>query len=252
MLDLNAYFARIGLQGNPSVRAVHRAHVTSIPFENLDPRGGRPVSLAAEDVERKLVAARRGGYCFEHNLLLKDALEALGAEVDVMLARVRFGRPAGRISPRSHAVLRVREGGAEWHADVGFGPSGLLEPLPFGPGGEHVQSGWRFRVVAEGPLLVLQTVDGDAWIDAYAFPPEPVPFIDLETSNWYTSTYPRSPFVTGLVASLYSADGARTILSDWSGELSLSEQTPAERTVTPVGWEQVPELLAERFGLRAP
>jgi len=34
---------------------------------------GIPVSLEQADLERKLVASRRGGYCFEHNLLLASA-----------------------------------------------------------------------------------------------------------------------------------------------------------------------------------
>jgi N-hydroxyarylamine O-acetyltransferase len=79
MLDLNAYLERIGLSGRPSVAEVHRAHLSSIPFENLDPHQRLPVSLAVEDIERKLVSERGGGYCFEQNLLLKAALETLGA-----------------------------------------------------------------------------------------------------------------------------------------------------------------------------
>ena len=43
MFDLDAYLARIGLEGRPSFAEVHRAHVTSIPFENLDPYCGIPV-----------------------------------------------------------------------------------------------------------------------------------------------------------------------------------------------------------------
>jgi hypothetical protein len=45
MFDLDAYLARIGLTGRPSLEQVHRAHATSIPFENLDPLRGEPVSL---------------------------------------------------------------------------------------------------------------------------------------------------------------------------------------------------------------
>ncbi len=37
MLDLDAYLERIGLHGRPSIAQVHRAHLTSIPCENLDP-----------------------------------------------------------------------------------------------------------------------------------------------------------------------------------------------------------------------
>ena len=248
MFDLDAYLARIGLHGRPSAAEVHRAHITSIPFENLDPHCGMPVSLAVEDLERKLVTERRGGYCFEQNLLLKAGLEALGAEVDLFLARVRFGAPKGVTRPRTHLVLRVRAEGSDWHSDVGFGAGSLLEPLPFGPGAEHEQSGWRFRVFEEEPELVLQTAHWDEWVDVYGFLPHPVPFVDLETSNWFTSTHPRSPFVTGLVVSAQADDGARTLLSDWN-ELALTVQTPAGATVTPVDRDAVPGLLATRFAL---
>ena len=60
MFDLDAYLERIGLRGRPSLREVHRAHVSAIPFENLDPHRGVPVSLDEEALERKLVAGRRG------------------------------------------------------------------------------------------------------------------------------------------------------------------------------------------------
>ena len=146
MLDFDAYFERIGLSASerPTLHEVHRAHATSIPFENLDPHRGIPVSLAEEDLERKLVRERRGGYCFEQNLLLASALEHLGLEVEPMLARVRAGAPPGTVRPRSHLVLRVTDGdGRVWHADVGLGLGTLLDPIPFGPDGAaaHEQSG---------------------------------------------------------------------------------------------------------------
>jgi N-hydroxyarylamine O-acetyltransferase len=248
MLDLEAYLERIGLSGHPGVADVHRAHVTSIPFENLDPRRGIPVSLAPEDLERKLVRERRGGYCFEQNLLLKAGLEALGAQVDPMLARVRVGSPPGNLRPRSHLVLRVQADGQDLHADAGFGHGTLLHPIPFGPGGPYEQSGWRFRVVEQGRELVLQTAQNGDWLDLYAFVPEPVPFVDIETSNWFTCTYPRSPFVTGLIVSAQRPDGARISLSDWQG-LSLREETPAGGTTRSVEPGEVGELIGTRFGL---
>jgi N-hydroxyarylamine O-acetyltransferase len=248
MVDLDAYLARIGLSGRPTIADVHRAHLTSIPFENLDPQRGVPVSLAPEDVEHKLVSKLRGGYCFEQNLLLKAALEALGATVEPMLARVRVGSDPGAVRPRSHLVLRVRDDGATWHADVGFGAGSLLDPVPFGPGGPYEQSGWRFRVVEEGPELVLQAADRSAWVDLYGFVPEAVPFVDLETSNWFTSTHPRSPFVTGLIVCAHRPDGRRFYLRGFQ-EPALAEETPAETVVTLVALHAIPELLASRFGL---
>jgi N-hydroxyarylamine O-acetyltransferase len=248
VLDLEAYLARIGLHGRPGVASVHRAHSTTIPFENLDPRHGLPVSLATADIERKLVDERRGGYCFEHNLLLKAALEQLGAEVDIFLARVRYGAPPGVVRPRGHLVLRVRTGGEELHADVGFGLGTLFEPLPWGPGAVHQQSGWRYRVVEDGGELVLQVADGKRWLDLYGFAPQPVPLIDVETVNWWVCTNPHSPFVSGLMVTLQDDDGTRTVLSDREG-LCLSVSTPSRTSVEPLTREQLPELLASRFGI---
>jgi N-hydroxyarylamine O-acetyltransferase len=248
MLDLDAYLERVGLNGRPSIGQVQRAHLSSIPFENLDPHQGLPVSLAVEDLERKLVTERRGGYCFEQNLLLKAALEALGAEVDMFLARMRLGEKPGVVRPRTHLVLRVRENGASWHADVGLGARGILEPIPFGPGPTREQSGWSFRVVNDGSELVLQQLAVDEWTDLYGFLPRPVPLVDVETSNWWASTHPRSRFVAGLIVGVRRDDGTGTLLCDWS-ELSLTEQTPAGTDVTPLEREAIPELLATRFSL---
>jgi N-hydroxyarylamine O-acetyltransferase len=248
---LGAYLKRIGLGDRahpPRLAEVHRAHVTAIPFENLDPHRGVPVSLAPEALVGKLIDARRGGYCFEQNLLLAAALEAMGAEVEPMLARVRVDRPPGRVSPRTHLVLRVTSDGGIWLADVGFGNGTLVEPLPFGPGEIHEQSGWRYRLIAEGRAHVLQTEREGAWTDLYEFLPEPVPLVDLETSNWFTATHPRSPFVTGLIVAAQRLDGRRVMLSDWNG-LALVRQTPAERAVTEIDREEIPDLLETEFGL---
>jgi N-hydroxyarylamine O-acetyltransferase len=248
VLDLDAYLERLGLSGRPGLAEVHLAHACSIPFENLDPHRGVPVSLDEDALERKLVSGRRGGYCFEQNVLLKAALEQLGARVEMMLARVRAGAPPGTIRPRTHLVLRVDVEGAIWHADVGFGVGTLLEPIPFGAGGVFEQAGWPYRVVEAGRELVLQTADGTDWRDLYAFVPEPVPLIDVELSNWYTATYPRSPFVTGLMVTTHRADGTRVSLTDWT-ELALTVQTPSETSVTPVTRADVPRLLQEQFEL---
>ncbi|HET8978156.1 MAG TPA: arylamine N-acetyltransferase [Solirubrobacteraceae bacterium] len=245
---LEDYLRRIGLSGRPGLAELHRAHVDAIPFENLDPQRGVPVSLEPSALVGKLVTAGRGGYCFEQNLLFALALEALGARVEPMLGRVRLGRAPGVVGPRTHLALRVQADGREWLADVGFGNGTLLEPIPFGPGAVHEQSGWRFRIVADGREHVLQTEAPSGWTDLYGFIPEPVPRIDLETSNWYTATHPSSSFVTGFIVAAHRPDGSVLVLSDWD-ELSLSERTPAGATETPVRREDVPGLLASHFGL---
>ncbi len=245
--DLAGYLARIGLRERPEWTAVHRAHAISIPFENLDPATGTPVSLEPDRLEDKLVAGHRGGYCFEHNLLLKAALESLGVrQVIPILARVRQGRSGPR--PRTHLLLRVIVDGASWHADVGFGGDTLLDPIPFGPGPAVEQSGWRYQVVEDGAELVLQTWRDEDWVDLYGFVPEPAEPIDIDVANWYTSTSPRSPFVSGVFVANQSAGLRRTLMA--GNEAHLTERTPQTVTEHPIPLGNVADILASQFDLR--
>ncbi len=249
---MDAYLRRIGISGTATStwHAIHRAHATTIPFENLDSHRGIPISLEQGALERKLVTARRGGYCFEHNLLLASALAQLGLRVEPMLARVRFGGAPPETRPNGHLALRVTdEDGRQWHADVGFGPQSLLDPIPFGPSGVHEQSGWSFQVVQDGEELVLQWLTPEGWTDLYGFLPKPVTRIDIEVSNWWMCTNPASPFVSGLVASFNHSDGRRETLSDFSGRLKLMAASPEGVIETQEPREAIPSLLAERFDL---
>jgi len=251
LTSVEAYLDRIGLAGraDPGLGEVHRAHATSIAFENFDSFAGTPVSLDTPDLEDKIVGRGRGGYCFEHNLFLASALESLGGrEVHPMLARVRLG-PVGSPSPLNHLLLRVTDrDGSAWLADVGFGGGGLLDPLPFETETETEQSGWRYRLVEDGPELVLQVLQDGGWSDMYGFIPEPAARVDIEVNNWYTATHPESPFVTGVMAGLRSPERCLTLFV-YEQAVVIERPVGGESTVTEVALEDVPALLAERFGL---
>ncbi|GAA2274585.1 arylamine N-acetyltransferase [Nonomuraea roseoviolacea subsp. roseoviolacea] len=206
-LDLDAYLARIGHDGAraPSaatLRAVHRAHVTSIPFENLDVVLGRGVPIDLESLQDKLVRRRRGGYCHEHNLLFAAALERLGFRVTRHLARIRLG---GRFHlARTHATLTVEpEEGGRWLADVGFGGEGLVEPLPFRDGATARLGEWAWRLGRDGDFWELRA--GDTAL--YAFREEEPQYpSDFEVANHYVATSPRSPFTRHVLAQRTTPD----------------------------------------------
>src|SRR5215472_1033665 len=95
-LDLDSYFRRIGFDGEAkpefaTLAAIHALHAAAIPFEGIDPLIGRPVRLDLASLQAKLVASRRGGYCFEHNVLFKAVLEAIGFDVTGLAGRVAWG-----------------------------------------------------------------------------------------------------------------------------------------------------------------
>ncbi|MBI3818927.1 MAG: arylamine N-acetyltransferase [Planctomycetes bacterium] len=205
--DLNSYFRRIGYAGPrdasaETLRELHWRHAISIPFENCDILLNKQVLLDPAHLERKIVADRRGGYCFEQNAYFAAALRALGFEVKSLIARVRCGAPAGAITPLSHMALRVRAGTREYLADVGFGGAGLTVPLELGVEGEQATPHEPGKLVYKNGDILLQSRGGDAWRDLYECSLEPVPAVDFEVANWYTSAHPQSFFVNNLIAAI--------------------------------------------------
>ena len=198
---LHDYLERVGVTSVDSpdldtLRRLHEAHVTAIPFENLDILLGHGIPLELDRLREKLIARRRGGYCFEQNALFAAVLQDAGYTVKAMEARVRAGSTALR--PRTHMVLAVQVDGLLWLADVGFGGDGLLEPVAMNGEPSVASAGIVHRVVEEGDLRVLQMRRTADWEDQYAYALQPVYPVDFEMANWFTSTHPQSPFVRTL------------------------------------------------------
>jgi N-hydroxyarylamine O-acetyltransferase len=250
-LDLEAYLRRIDYAGNlaplrSTLEALHLAHVTHIPFENLDILLGRPILLDLASLQAKLVVGRRGGYCFEQNLLFSSVLQALGFTVTQLAARVRLG--SDELRPRTHMTLRVDVDGAGWLADVGFGAAGPLLPVPFDPGEESRQHGWTYRVVDEAGQRLLQSSRGASWENLYTFTQEPQHQVDYELASHYTSTHPGSPFTQTLTAQQIGPDVRRILRHREYSEDRGSETT--RRTLADD--DEVLDVLAGTFGLRFP
>jgi N-hydroxyarylamine O-acetyltransferase len=250
-LDLDAYLARIGYQGerrptHALLEALHLAHRTRIAFENLEIFLGRPVRLDLESLQAKIIHGKRGGYCYEQNTLFGAVLEQLGFRLTRLAARVRRGTT--RFLPRTHMMLLVDVEGVSWLADVGFGGDGPLTPVPLVAGQEVQQSSWRYRVVRENDLWVLQSAHSAGWVDLYAFTLEPQFDVDFEMANYYVSTHPASRFVQTLTAQLTTPE-ARYILQN--RELTVLRDT-GEVIRTIESDEELLRILAELFALEFP
>jgi N-hydroxyarylamine O-acetyltransferase len=230
--DIDSYLRRVGHAGPractiETLRALCAAHLDRIPFENLDVRLGRPVSLDLAALVAKLVDRRRGGYCFEQNTLFAAALRALGFEVTTLEARVR---PPGSTAllPRTHMVLRVDLDGRAWLVDVGFGGSGPLAPVPL-DGEASRQADATYRIVREPDgVHVLERSDGHGSRGLYSFTLAPAFPVDYEVAHHFTSTFPRSPFVQTLTVQRSTPEArhilrGRTYRVEQQGDESVAE-----------------------------
>lgn len=250
-IDLEAYLKRIEFSGPvaPSIdclTALHEAHRVHIPFENLDIQLGRPIRLDLDSVFGKLVGNCRGGYCFEQNALFAAVLEEIGFQVTRLAARVRSGTT--RVLPRTHMFLSVETGGSSWLADVGFGGLGLLHPIPIVMEKVNQQFAWKFRIMPEGELSILQRFMNEAWEDLYAFTREPQLPADYELANYYTSTHPESRFVLTTTAQRATPE-AIYILRNREFITMRGEQ---EETIVIDDDEELLRILREKIGLSFP
>jgi N-hydroxyarylamine O-acetyltransferase len=213
------------------LQQLNRAQLFSIAFENLDIQLGRKLNLEPAALFNKMVSGKRGGYCFELNSLYLMALETFGFRARPILARVRL---RGETPGRSHLLLLVTIKDREWIADVGFGANGLRSPVPLEHGRVTVQDNTAFRLIDDGEFgTMLQTGTEDGWQNMYSFDKGVVCSGDIEMSNYFTETHPRSSFVKYRIAFLPVPDGNRSLL-DFSlkivrrGEAQLTRLEPGE------------------------
>jgi N-hydroxyarylamine O-acetyltransferase len=219
-IDLDAYLRRIGYSGPreptlSTLQAIHRLHAQTIAFENLDPLIRRPIALDPASLERKLVRGGRGGYCFEHNLLLRQVLTRLGFRVTGLAARVRWNAPPENVTARGHMLLLVDlPGGVNdgpHIADVGFGGLTLTGPLRLDTEAAQPTPHEPFRlrrIEADGEprTFMLEAQVRGEWHPLYQFDLHPQLQPDYEITSWYLSNHPASHFVTGLIAARPDGD----------------------------------------------
>lgn len=252
--DLAAYFERIGY-GGPAVprletlREIHRLHPQEIAFENLNPLLRWPVLLDIRSLQHKLVTQRRGGYCYEHNLLLKHALERVGFRVAGLAARVLMNSPEDAIRPRTHMLLQVDVDDELWIADVGFGGMTLTAPLRLV---EHVPQSTpheSFRLTRLGGDYALQAEVRGEWRTLYRFDLQEQVLPDYELTSWYLSNNPESHFVQRLIAARTAPQRRYALRQNELAIHELNGET-VRRSLTSA--DALRETLSDTFGIALP
>lgn len=251
-IDIDAYLERIHWRGGTgatfeTLAGLLRAHMTHIPFENLDVLLGRGVRLDLGSVQDKLVRARRGGYCFEHGTLFAAVLERLGFAPVRHTARVTVVVPRSE-SPRAHMILTVTIAEGTFVLDPGFGALAPRVPVPLKEGVQVGVDNEKHWLARDGNYWLLRTQTNDKIVDCWASPLERDNLIDFELGNHYTSTHPASPFVNRIMLRALTSDGRVGLmnrdLTIWRKEECESIQLADRKALR--------ALLVEYFGFDLP
>ncbi|MFI6641507.1 arylamine N-acetyltransferase [Streptomyces sp. NPDC050504] len=260
--DLDAYLARLGYEGDrtptlETLRALHRAHVLTLRWENIDAVLRQDVDLALDRLQAKLVDGARGGYCYEHVLLYAAALERIGFAFHGIQGRVQMGAEQAR--PKTHAMLLIEVDGKRWLSDVGFGTSPLV-PIELTDSTDVSDGVWRYRLRrreitpgADGYALYHPAREGetdntgDGWTLRHTFTLAPHYPVDYRVGNHYVASNPHSPFSHRLFVQRIHPDRQyvldnRTLYTLAPGAEPSHERRELEAT-------EVPKVLADVFGI---
>jgi N-hydroxyarylamine O-acetyltransferase len=259
-MKLQQYIDRIGYSGSlePNLETLielHRAHLQTIPYENLEIHFGRKLELKLERIFERLVLERRGGWCYEMNGLFAWALREIG--FDVRLVSTQVNRIDGSSTPPGdHVALIVKfDSGLKktWLVDVGWG-NGFLDPLPLEPG-----------MYTQGFLEYRLESNGDAWRfhnqqfspDGFSFTLEPHHLEPQhqqhkleefqERCTWLQSS-PESGFVRVTVCQRFTPEGINTLRGAVLIRLTASGEL--KHTISSV--EEYEQVLRQDFMLEVP
>jgi N-hydroxyarylamine O-acetyltransferase len=242
--QVHAYLDRIGYEGSldPSLdnlRALHNAHIFSVPFENLDMHLGRHVPVDVEHAFRKIVEGRRGGFCYELNPLFHALLSTLGYEVKIISARMLL-RDEGHPFDHIATVVHLDD---DWLIDVGYGRQ--PPPLRIAPHAQTASESFAFKLdVRNGEFVIMGSTDCGGYEALYGFSLVNRDLPEFEERAIWTQTSPDSIFTRAPICTLPTQDGRVTLsgmnfIRSGRGQVESRRVTAAERT----------ELLKSIFGI---
>lgn len=225
-IDADAYLQRLGVSSSVPdlkyLRLLHRAHLLSIPFENLDIHYGRKIQLNISSIYKKVIGEKRGGLCYELNLLFYHLLHQLGFVVYLASARVF---KEDELSPEyDHMMIFVILNDEFYLADVGFGslftePKKIIGQQPQLDYTEY----YRFVQDPDENHILQRSKDGSIYENVYQFnlvPREMITF--LERCNYHQESSESYFRQTKLITQLFRE--GRITLTDrqlkmyWEGE----------------------------------
>src|SRR5712664_3444325 len=216
-MDTKAYLERIGYSGptRPSLnvlRRLHRRHLLSVPFENLDIRLHRSIVLSEAALYDKIVKPHRGGFCYELNGSFALLLKRLGFNVSMLSSRVE--RKGGRFGPDFDHMTLLVQLKEPWLADVGFGDS-FTEPKQLDISSPQADRGKGYRFTRKDRLILLsqRSKRNGLWKPQYKFRMTPRKLEDFVPRCLWQQTSPRSRFRKSRICTRLTSNG-RLTLSD--------------------------------------
>ena len=253
LFDQQAWLDRIRYSGplTPTLETLNKlivAHANAISYETLDIMLGRPPKLDVSTLQSKMISARRGGYCFEQNMLFRAGLRSLGYRITSLQGRVIRGMKIDAPRPAIHMLLQIDLPEGEYLADVGFGNLAPTAALLLKPHIEQETPHERMRFIDVGGELTLQAQLKQGWEHIYRVIPYPRYDAEYEITNWYTATHPETPYHSNIIVAKPGPD--RTRITMYNARVTVRDADGRSDKRWLESETQYQEVLRGEFGLQ--
>ncbi|KAM9366673.1 uncharacterized protein ABDE67_002490 [Symphorus nematophorus] len=261
-LNLEEYFRRIGFHGSfdkpdlATLKLIHKQHIMSVPFENLNIHCGERNVMDLEVIFNKIVRSSRGCWCLENNFLFGWVLREMGYNTATLSSRWFNSH---FVSLDSHLINKVVIDGKAYIADVSFGMSSQMwEPLQL----------VVFRLINKGDFWVLEKtgrkpevpnpdfaqsslVDRKETKQIYGFtlvPREADYFFEI---NHTPQTDPTSLYINKSICSLQTPTGFRALIGWTYSEVTYKPEEGVDvYDLKDIADDEIEQILREKFNVK--
>lgn len=216
-MNTTSYLKRIGVEtvialDEALLKKLHRQHLRSIPFENLDIAWKRPISLDPEAIFTKIIHERRGGFCYELNSLFCWLLQELGFRSRLISCSIMTDE--GSFGPLFDHMAIIVEMENLWLVDVGYGDL-FIEPLLLTNTHPQKDQFKTYQLVEENEdYLLSESKDGMNFQPRYTFKTIPRKIADFKDQCDWKQYSPDSYFVKNRICTLPHSNGRTTLFND--------------------------------------
>lgn len=249
-MEKKKYLERIGIEKRnidpdlKNLNLLQKQHLLNIPFENLDIHWKRPIILDTNNFYQKIIAAKRGGFCYELNGLFNELLKEIGFQTKIISARVSKGNNDFG-EEYDHLAILSKIGEEEFLVDVGFGDFSA-KPLKFILDVEQIDENGIFliRKNTDEYFEVVKKA-GETWQSEYIFKNVERDLSEFTEMCNFHQTSPLSHFTGGKLCSIMTENGRKTV----TDKMFINTENGKRKEILINSEAEFYEVLEPEFGI---